>query len=140
MKTETAPIAASGSSRELLVVDDHDGVRMAICEWLTMTCPGLRVQSARDAEFVRALAARLGLAISEISLVASLNVALNAAGREEAFEDERGDGTRDEPRDETQPTARTAEVPSHGGRPRLYASDAERTAAYRLRKQARRMS
>lgn len=34
----------------LLMVDDHDGVRGAVCDWLAASFPGLRIQQARDAE------------------------------------------------------------------------------------------
>ena len=34
----------------LLIVDDHDGVRGAVRDWLAASYPGLRVHEARDAE------------------------------------------------------------------------------------------
>ena len=34
----------------MLIVDDHDGVRNAVRDWLSATYPGLRLQEARDAE------------------------------------------------------------------------------------------
>ncbi len=73
--------------------------------------------------------ARLGLVIGEVSGIARMNEVLDAATRNEAFGDETGD--------ETQPRAPATEVSSRGGRPRRYAGGAERTAAYRARKQAR---
>lgn len=54
----------------LLIVDDHDGVRTAVRDWLSATYAGLRLKEARDAEeAMRAVAGeRFDIVLMDIGL------------------------------------------------------------------------
>lgn len=54
----------------LLIVDDHDGVRGAVRDWLAVSFPGLRIQEAPDAEqALRAVeGARFDIVLMDIGL------------------------------------------------------------------------
>lgn len=62
--------AAKGAQASVLIVDDHDGVRAAVRDWLSATYPGLRMHEARDAEEALRAAehARFDIVLMDIGL------------------------------------------------------------------------